>query len=215
MTEPCPLCQSPDCHAFFADKQRAYRQCRQCQLVFAEPASWPNARDEKALYDLHENSLEDKGYNRFLARIVDPLTDRVSPPAQLLDFGCGPAPALANQLRQLGFEVSLYDSFYYPETQALQHSYDAIVATEVIEHLHQPRIELERLWAHLQPGGWLALMTQRVIDAKAFKTWQYKNDPTHVCFFHERSFHWLAGQLNASQLNFEGRDMVFLQKPEN
>lgn len=214
MTLTCPLCQNPATEAFTQDKYRAFAQCGRCSLVFAEPDSWLDPGEEKALYDLHENSLEDDGYNRFLSRIVEPLVARIGPPAQVLDFGCGPAPALAKQLQQLGFHVCLFDSFYKPDTRVLQQRFDVIVATEVIEHLHKPLAELERLWAQLNPNGWLALMTQRVKDAEAFKCWQYKNDPTHVCFFHERSFHWLAEHLQAAELNFEGRDMVFLQKPE-
>jgi 2-polyprenyl-3-methyl-5-hydroxy-6-metoxy-1,4-benzoquinol methylase len=95
----------------------------------------------------------------------------------------------------------------------LHQNFDAIVATEVIEHLHKPLTELERLWTLLRPGGWLALMTQRVKNAEAFSNWQYKNDPTHLCFFHKQSFRWLANYLNVSEMFFEGRDMVFMQKP--
>lgn len=96
MTLTCPLCQNPATEAFTQDKYRAFAQCGRCSLVFAEPDSWLDPGEEKALYDLHENSLEDDGYNRFLSRIVEPLVARIVPPAQVLDFGCGPARRLPN-----------------------------------------------------------------------------------------------------------------------
>jgi 2-polyprenyl-3-methyl-5-hydroxy-6-metoxy-1,4-benzoquinol methylase len=180
--------------------------------VFADPATWPNNLAEKTEYDLHENDVTDTGYNAFLARIVEPLCSRLAPCSQILDFGCGPAPALAQQLTSMGHKVSLYDVFYHHEPSVLQTGYDAIVMTEVIEHLHSPHMELLNLWRLLKQGGVLGIMTQRVIDIERFKTWQYKNDPTHVCFYSEATFDWVAQWLKAEQIEFEGRDMVFITK---
>ncbi len=213
MPASCVLCQSA-CEQFFTDARRTYLQCSKCALVFADPQSWPTQSQEKAEYDLHENDVNDAGYNAFLARMVEPLSCRLPNQARVLDFGCGPAPALAEQLKALGYQVFLYDLFYYPDTQALNQTYDAIVMTEVIEHLHQPRPQLEQLWSQLNPGGVLGVMTQRVINKGRFLNWQYKNDPTHVCFYHENTFSWLAEVMGASEVAFEGRDMVFLTKPQ-
>ena len=207
----CPLCQSADTYDYAADKQRRFLQCTKCSLVFAEPGSWPSPDTEKAEYDLHENDVNDAGYNRFLSRIVEPLNQRLPEAAKILDFGCGPAPALANQLRALGHQLALYDLFYYPNSDALTQQYDAIVMTEVIEHLHQPAEVVQQLWQQLNSQGVLAIMTQRVIDQDAFSRWQYKNDPTHVCFYSDATFHYLAQSLSA-QLDFVGRDMVFLKQ---
>ena len=72
-----------------------------------------------------------------------------------------------------------------PDELALNASYDFICATEVVEHLHRPGQDLERLWSLLRPGGWMGIMTKLVRDRASFDTWHYKNDPTHVCFFSE------------------------------
>ena len=82
--------------------------------------------------------------------------------------------------------MKLYDLFYAPDTQFLQRQYDFIAASEVVEHLHHPRRELERLWSCLKPNGVLGIMTKRVIDQAAFSHWYYKSDLTHVCFFRLR-----------------------------
>jgi 2-polyprenyl-3-methyl-5-hydroxy-6-metoxy-1,4-benzoquinol methylase len=208
----CPLCQHAVTAEYAEDRFRRFFQCTQCELVFAEPSSWPTADQEKAEYDLHENALDDEGYNGFLSRIVTPLLARVPPSSDVLDFGCGPAPALARQLETAGHRVALFDTFYFPDAKVFIRDYQAIVLTEVIEHLHTPLSEITRLWARIQSGGVLAIMTQRVISQARFKTWQYKNDPTHVCFYSEETFQWLAAQLQSKSLEFAGRDMVFLTK---
>jgi SAM-dependent methyltransferase len=208
----CPLCKAAKPSHFFEDKKRSYLKCSHCCLVFANPTSWPNQQTEKAEYDLHDNNVSDEGYNKFLSRIVAPLNARISKNSRILDFGCGPAPALAQQLTQLGYQVSLFDVFYFNDTSVLNKKYDAIVMTEVIEHLHAPNKELIKLWKMLNPGGVLGVMTQRVISTERFKTWQYKNDPTHICFYSEATFNWLSEFLEASRIEFEGRDMVFITK---
>jgi len=208
----CPLCASAQINPFAQDKKRNYQRCTSCALVFADPATWPSLSDEKSVYDLHENHIDDAGYNRFLQRIVEPLIERIPTQSRILDFGCGPAPALANQITNLGHQVNLYDVFYFPEPSVLCELYDAIVLTEVIEHLHTPLATLQSLWEQLHPNGVLGIMTQRVIDADKFMSWQYKNDPTHVCFYAQETFTWLAQDLRATRCEFVGRDMVFLHK---
>ncbi|BBM02851.1 methyltransferase [Microbulbifer sp. GL-2] len=167
--------------------------------------------EEHAYYDLHENSMEDEGYHRFLSRCAAPLLDALSPASDGLDFGCGPAPLLAKILAGDGHRVELYDRYYIPTTDALKKSYDFIVATEVIEHLAAPGEELACLWQRLRRGGMLALMTKLVISTDRFASWHYIRDPTHICFFSVQTFHWLAQQLGA-ELQFADSDVIFLRK---
>jgi hypothetical protein len=54
-------------------------------------------------------------------------------------------------------------------------------------------------------------MTKPAVDEDAFRTWHYKNDLTHVCFFSPPTFTWLARQWNA-ELTFAGNDVVLFQK---
>jgi hypothetical protein len=55
-------------------------------------------------------------------------------------------------------------------------------------------------------------MTKRVIDQAAFARWHYKNDQTHVCFFSEASFNWLA-ECWGTTATFVDKDVALLQKP--
>ena len=114
-------------------------------------------------------------------------------------------------LREAGFAVALYDSFFAPNEDVLDASYDFISATEVVEHLYWPGRELQRLWALLQPDGWLGIMTKLVRDPLEFASWHYKNDPTHVCFFSAATWRWWAQQHRARQ-EIIGAEVILLQR---
>lgn len=208
----CPLCDGADSEHFHRDTIRSYLRCAVCDLVFV-PAEQRLGRDEElAEYRRHENSVHDEGYRTFLRRLQEPLAALLPAAASGLDFGCGPAPALAAMLEERGHAVALYDSFFYPEAGWERRHYDFITATEVVEHLHEPGRVLEQLWDLLQPGGWLGVMTKLVIDEEAFSRWHYKRDPTHVCFFSRMTWRWWAEQREAA-LRFHGADVMLLQKP--
>ena len=206
----CPLCAGRDISAYMHDRRRDYLCCGTCSLVFVSPEHYLSRDAERAEYALHQNDIADPGYRAFLSRLKDPLAARLAPGAHGLDFGCGTGPALAHMLRESGFEVSLYDSMFVPDDSVLRVSYAFICATEVVEHLHHPGRELDRLWSLLQPGGWLGIMTKLVRDRAAFASWHYKNDPTHVCFFSAETWHWWARQHSAS-VEIIGADVILLQ----
>jgi len=188
----CPLCRSTNAHDFYRDARRQYYRCDECQLVYVDSKHYLSVDAERAEYDKHENSASDEGYRRFLSRIANPLMARVAPNSKGLDFGCGPGPALAEMLKEAGHQVELFDLYYANNPKVWSQQYDFICATEVIEHLSRPDIELARLWSHVSPKGVLAIMTKLVIDQQRFATWHYKNDPTHICFYSCDTFDWLA-----------------------
>ena len=112
---------------------------------------------------------------------------------------------------EAGHVVSVFDAFYADDASVFETRYDFITASEVVEHLHRPRQELERLWGCLRPGGVLGVMTKRVLDEAAFSRWHYRNDPTHVCFFALQTFRWLADHWGA-RLEVAGDDVVVFEK---
>lgn len=209
----CPLCQSSQTDIFYQDNRRQYLQCQQCVLVFVNPEQRVDAEAEKAVYDLHENNPQDRGYRRFLSRMADPLLQRIAPQSQGLDFGCGPGPALAMMLEEQGHKVALYDLYYYPNKQVLHQKYDFVTATEVIEHLFSPNLVWQQWLDMLKPGGWLGVMTKLVKDVDAFASWHYRHDPTHVVFFSRETFEFLARR-DQLQLEFIGNDVMLLKKAE-
>ncbi len=170
-----------------------------------------SASAEQAEYDLHQNSPADQRYRKFLSRLFTPLAARLPSGSCGLDFGSGPGPTLSVMFEEIGHVVAIYDIFYAKDESVFEQQYDFITATEVVEHLHHPREELERLWICLKPGGTLAVMTKLARDREAFARWHYKDDLSHVCFFSQPTFHWLAAHWQAT-LTFVNQDVVFLVK---
>lgn len=210
----CPLCHAVDAELWHQRAGKDYWCCRQCQLVFVPSSQHLDPIREKAEYDRHENEVYDPGYRRFLSRTFNAVTRALPPGATGLDFGCGPGPALAVMLRDAGYPTALFDAYYHCDDTVWKNRYDFVTLTEVIEHLARPDHELARLWRHLKPGGCLAIQTQRVRDQSAFRNWRYTHDPTHIAFYAEATFHWLADWLEAERLELPERDVAVLFKPD-
>ena len=208
----CPLCSDTRVNQFFIDQRRNYMHCKGCGLVFVPKVFHLNKADEKREYDLHQNCVQDEGYRKFLGRVSKPLLLRLPNGSRGLDFGCGPGPALAHILEEAGHHMDIYDPYYAPNEFFKTKKYDFITATEVVEHLAEPGSELDHLWSLMNRGGWLAIMTKRVTSLEAFANWHYKNDPTHISFFCEFTFNFLAKNWE-TEAEFIGNDVVLFQKP--
>lgn len=213
LPEHCPLCGELQPAVFHRDRSRKYLRCGRCGLVFVPPSYFLPPEEEKTCYDLHQNRPDDPAYRRFLGRLFDPLRAKLPPGATGLDFGSGPGPTLSLMFAEAGFPTAIFDPFYAPNHEVWRSKHDFITASEVVEHLHRPAEELDRLWNSLTMGGWLGLMTKRVRDQASFAAWHYKNDPTHVVFFADETFAWLATHWRA-KLEIVGADVVLLQKCE-
>ena len=207
----CPLCQSCHHRHFTKDAYRSYRQCLLCRSVFVPPKYFLGTKDERARYDLHTNSPDDAAYRKFLQRMLIPMQERIAKKSHGLDFGSGPGPTLSLMFEECGYSMQIYDCFYADNQEVFKRQYDFITATEVVEHLHRPFVELERLWQALKGDGYLGIMTSRYDGIENFDCWHYKLDPTHVLFFSLESFAWLSRKWNA-QLEVIDNDIVFLHK---
>lgn len=166
---------------------------------------------EKAEYDKHENTVDDAGYRKFLSRLSLPLSEQLPSGCKVLDFGCGEGPALIAMLNEQGFNATGFDIYYKNTPEVLQQSYQAICLTEVIEHLSDPLPILLMLWQQLNTGGILALMTKTVISQQRFSQWHYKNDPTHIAFYSDDCFRYLANKLKGEYVAVDN-DVFFFVK---
>lgn len=211
MSTACPLCTSSALYAIEC-RQRRYYRCESCALVHLEPAQRLSEAGEKAVYDDHENTVDDPGYRRFLLRPFGEVLKRKPAPARGLDFGCGPGPALVAMAEEANYTMAQYDKYYCPDEAVLGVEYDFITSTEVVEHLADPLPILERLWSLLAPGGLLVLQTKRVLDDERFRAWHYRNDPTHITFFAQQSFDWLGQHWGATP-EYPHADVVVFTKP--
>lgn len=208
--DACPLCAGRS-RRFHRDARREYLRCGVCALVFVPRAQHLDASAQKAVYDRHDNRPDDPRYRAFLSRLLEPLAARLPAGARGLDFGSGPGPTLSIMLEEAGFPVRIYDPIYAPDPGALEARYDFVTSTEVFEHLAEPGREIRRVLAALRPRGWLGVMTKRVRDAAAFADWHYILDPTHVCFFSEHTFRYVADR-HGLELELPGPDTVLMRK---
>lgn len=214
--QACPLCKTMGASLYHQDNNkrshRSYYQCSACHLVYVPASHYLTEAQEKAEYDLHENKVGDEGYKRFLGRFWQPLRSMLPPSGKILEFGCGPGPVLASMMQEEGYDVALYDHFYHNEPAVLTpRYYNAVTATEVIEHVHNPFDVIPRLLSYLKPNGVLGLMTKQVMGVEEFKVWHYKNDLTHVCFYSQQTFNWLADKYDLD-VTFFGADVILLNK---
>lgn len=207
----CPLCTSSEVESFAQDSRRCYFECQRCHLVFVDQHDFLCAKQEKQVYDQHQNNPQDSGYRQFLSRLFEPVLAQLTDHACGLDFGSGPGPTLSLMFEEAGHSMRIFDPFYANDPLVWQQQYDFITASEVVEHVHQLGVELERLWHHLNRGGVLGVMTKMVTDVDAFGRWHYKNDPTHVRFFSRQTCRWLAQHWQA-ECEFFGADVVIFRK---
>lgn len=217
-TLTCPLCLNPDCVYYHHDNKREYWRCPECELIHVPKDHHLSPKDEKSLYDLHINDPNDPGYRNFLQRFITPLLAEIKPlsetPQQLqgLDFGSGPGPTLSIMLNELGYPCHNYDLYYDKNDELLiQQNYDFVTCTEVVEHLAHPITEFNCLFSLLKPSSCLAIMTKRSDTLERFKTWHYIQDPTHICFYNETSFQWIADKFNTS-VHFPEKDVIIFKK---
>lgn len=209
--EGCPLCGAAATLRETVGARRFF-QCEACRLLFLHPLDRLGPEAERAHYATHENDADDPGYRRWLGRLVEPLVDRLAPGAQGLDFGCGPAPALASMLTERGFPTAIYDPFFAPDESVLSRRYDFVTCTETAEHFHDPRRAFERLAGLIEPGGLLAVMTQLVRDDARLADWRYARDPTHTSLYTEATLSWIAAW-RRWRIERVGRDIALFYVP--
>jgi len=207
----CPVCgrrepRNPDAPPWALVRDASYFRCPRCSYVYLDRNLLPTPEEEKARYLLHRNDPEDPGYRSYLVLPFAP------PEGRILDFGSGPVPVLARLLSDRGYRVSAYDPFFAPDRTARTGPFDLIALHEVAEHLARPYFELARIARALAPGGRLAIRTRFAPeDPGDFRTWWYREDPTHVGFFGSRSFAALAGRLGMSVDLDDGRETLVLR----
>lgn len=193
--DDCPLCLSGPAASCHRDRWREYLRCPVCTLVFVPARYHLAAEQERRRYELHRNTPRDPAYRRFLARLFEPVAACLPAGAHGLDYGSGPGPTLSLMFEEAGFPMRVYDPYFAPVPEALRRRYDFVVCSETAEHFCRPAAEWRRLAGLLRPGGCLGVMTQLLGEGQAFAGWYYKEDPTHVCFYTQRSVEWIATTL--------------------
>ncbi len=188
----CPLCSTMVDATFFQESARRYFRCAVCDLIFLHPDNRPLPLDEARRYMEHENHAGDAGYVQFLRTLADPMRAATPVGSRGLDFGCGPAPVLAEILSATGRPTRHYDPLFFPDESLLVATYDFVTCSEVVEHAHDPADLFWQLTSLVRPHGKLAVMTRWHDANTEFDRWWYRRDLTHVCFYSAETMQWIA-----------------------
>lgn len=204
----CPLCSSVANH-FYTKEHREYYFCSGCFSVFLNTNGFLSKQAEKAHYECHNNDINDPKYQQFAAPIVNNVLQDFTTKHRGLDFGSGTNSVIIKLLKDQHYKIEGFDPFFSKTTQLSEQSYNYITCCEVMEHFHQPKKEFELLRDLLIPGGKLYCMTDLFSETSNFDTWYYKNDPTHVFFYHKKTIAWIAEHIGFSKYSIDNRLIIF------
>lgn len=208
MTQVCPLCAT-ESSVFFESPNQLFFACPCCNLIFLHRNLLLNSVQEHERYNLHQNNSLDIGYQKFVQPIVTKIETLLLPMHKGLDFGSGKDSAISYMLTKKNYTILQYDPYYAPNSKLLSETYHYIACCEVIEHFYNPFKEFELLYSLLQPRGVLLCMTNLYKPTIDFNNWYYKNDPTHVSIFSEKTCHWIAQTFGFKKVEIENRLIIF------
>jgi hypothetical protein len=206
----CTLCAGTNTEMFKGNGGDIFYRCNHCFLIFKTPTSWLGTEEEKERYIQHNNTEECPGYVEFLSQALEPTLPFLEPDMEGMDFGCGPNPVLARMVENNGCACSYYDPFFFPELP--DERQDFIFATECFEHFFDPHQELKLLTALLRPSGTLTIMTNFWSEALNIEKWWYTKDPTHVAFFHTKTFDYICARYGYDLEYSDNTKVVILRK---
>ncbi len=227
MISPCPLCSTEHIKEIFKKNAVPYFRCLSCGFLFSGQTQNPNLDHntleeyEPAYIHYLEDSPEDAvNFSRMLAWI-----ERFKPlkGLRVLDIGTGtgklvrylrrdsvdaygiePSAALYNRYLSREPFFFLTDIQGLPGVSAPQARYDAVIISDVLEHVRAPRLFFHDLGLVLNRGAVIYVCTP---NADSFfarlcgKNWHYINK-YHFSFFSRGTLRKVAEEHGLNELGF-------------
>ncbi len=203
----CPLCNSSSKY-YITFRNKDYYMCEGCKSIFMDSKFYLDPEKEKDRYLLHNNDVDDLGYQKFVKPIIDYTIDNFTGSNPGLDFGAGHGPVISTLLKRMSYDIEMYDPFFHNQKELLKKKYDYIISCEVIEHFHNPAKEFLALKQMLNSGGKLILKTDILKPETDFSKWYYKNDSTHVFFYSIDSFDFIVKHFGFSKVFIDDRLII-------
>ncbi len=233
----CELCGSGKAKLLYPNLEKVYR-CKDCGFIFSFPQ--PSLETLKKLYSesyfVSRQSVA-TGYDDYIRdeenirrtfqkrfRTIDRFQTK---PGRVLDIGCAAGFFLAVARERgwevKGIEISDYAAAYARKSGADVYCgplesfepsgeklFDVVTLWDVIEHVRQPRRDLEKIYRLLKPGGWLVLATPDVDSLTHWlfrERWMGFKDEEHLFFFSGKSMTQLLKQcgFRVVMSKFEGK----------
>lgn len=207
----CTVCKNDKIEFFLKLKDKIYWRCRICEATMLDNRNFISTNQEKYHYLKHNNVINDTRYRNFLYILFDTIKYKISVNDIGLDYGCGYAPALADIFRKKGFNVELYDPFFFKNKTIFYRKFKFIVCSEVVEHFFKPFEEFNKIDGLLAKNSWFTVMTSFMTCDNLFKNWYYRRDPTHVVFYKKNTFKFIANQRNW-KVTFPSYNIVLFNK---
>ncbi|MCL1117912.1 methyltransferase domain-containing protein [Shewanella aestuarii] len=207
---PCPLC-THQVRFFIQDKKRAFYTCPECGIVIADPKSHLMPNIEKQRYGRAPKSAKQRQLSQFIMPLLEQINQQQAGALSGLNFGRLLDLQCLQKIEQSGHSVNQYDPFFAADHRVLQKSYDFVCSYKVFEHFRNPSKEWQLLTRLVKPGGWLAISTPLLTDLNHFDKWHYKNNPTHVSFYQQQTFEYLAENSEFTLL-FASQALILMQK---
>lgn len=187
-------------------------RCLECNLYFRYP--YPEQSVLTRLYQKLPDSVWACEDGRPIWKEVEKLLNIYNVNNTILDVGCFSGDFLNNlegNWEKLGVEPN-YGAREIAQTRGIKligetidniqvpvEPLGAIVLLDVIEHIHQPLLALQKLQRLLAPGGSIILFTGSTdtLPWHLFgSNYWYSSLPEHITFYSLRWFQWAASQLN-------------------
>ena len=214
----CILCGNNETKAVCVKNRKSTKyffRCPTCDFAFLDRTQLLDSSDEKERYLLHQNSESNFGYMDWLGTIVNETMSVIDLKGKnILDYGCGHTPILPKILKDKEPQISnidYYDLYFFPDLNA-QKKYSCIFSIEVFEHFNDVYKEIKQAFSFLEDGGYFVLSTGFLPDENKFASWWYIQDATHISFFSEQTFKWLAEKYSLKQVFSNGKNLVIFQK---
>lgn len=205
----CTLCETP----LINEADDHYFICNTCGAYVKNNKYHLNTEQEKNRYKEHNNDVNDFRYQNFTSPITNNVLKKFTKKHLGLDYGCGSGPVISKILQDKGYQIKLFDPYFYRNQDYLNYQYDYIIACEVIEHFFYPKQEIENLIGLLKTNGYLYIMTHVYNSQIDFKNWYYKKDPTHVFIYTEKTIQFITKKYHLSIEKQNNRTIIFSKKP--
>lgn len=204
----CPLCNSAS-ELYFTGKYQKHHICPLCKGIFVDYKDRLPPEEEEKRYKEHNNDVNDIGYQNFVSPITNAVLSEKKTSDKGLDFGAGTGPVISKILKDNNYNILQYDPFFHNYPELLNQKYDYIACCEVIEHFNNPKKEFALLKSLLNNNAGLYCMTSLYSENICFKSWYYKNDPTHVFIYQEQTMHYIKDIFKFKNLRISNNLIIF------
>ncbi len=210
----CEICSSTTNKIKDIKNSILYYHCDCCQFISKSPDNFIEFHEERSIYNYHNNSIEDEKYVDMFRNFINKSVTPYVCSGKLLDYGSGPEPVLVQLLnKEYNFDTEYYDLHYSPEKVYINKKYDAIVSTEVLEHIKNPMETFKLIYELLENGGIFAFMTlYHYNDYDRFIKWWYRRDKTHISFYNDVTLEKIANILGFKILYTDHKRICTFQK---